>query len=847
MTRTIRPFALLFSHHVALACLCGFFIALSTLSGIAIAQNPVPLINQPLVPDAIAPGGAGFTLTVNGTGFVSGSVVKWNDSPRATTFVSQSRLTVHILSSDIAKPSTASLTVVNPTPGGGTSNVAFFEVTIASSAMVLTTSVLRAGVSPAAVAVGDFNGDGNLDMAVPNNASASVSILLGMGHGTFRPAVDYGLGFGSHHPNSAAVGDFNGDGKLDLVVANGGSNDVSVFLGNGDGTFGTPLQYGTNSDLDSVEPSSVTVGDFSRDGILDLAVANPGGLSVLLGNGDGTFKPFVIYAAGSTPFWVSAGDFNRDGKLDLVVANEGSNNISVLLGKGDGTFEAAVNYATRSQPASVAVGDFNADRKLDLAVTNLGSNSVSVFLGKGDGTFWSPVDYGAGSAPRWVTVGDVNGDGKLDLIAADSAVNGGTPGVSVLFGNGNGTFKSEVEYAVGSDPESVALGDFDGDGRIDMAVADMGNSSSQVFVLSASAIFADQLVGTTSPAHPVTLGNYGTQTLQISSIVASPIVFSQTNNCASSIPPGGYCTIDVTFAPTQRGPRTGTVSITDNAPDSPQKVYLAGAGTVVALDPPSLSFACSLNGNRCPPPPQPTTLTNTGSTALTISKITIAGQYFSETNNCPARLDPNKACTITVEFNPKSFGALNGTVFVFDNGGGSPQQVALSGTHTKRGTSTAARTALSMIQAAAVPAPTGPSQVGTQLMDLIDSSRDDQFLADGTKRELLVRFWYPASLAQGCMPAEYTPPAVWSYFSQLAKIPLPRVSTNSCMDAPITEGSHPVVVFTHGYTGTFTDYTFLAEDLASRGYGGEYRALARAQSDPFADRNQRLGRTPLPQ
>ena len=192
--------------------LASFLIALSALTGAANAQNPVPVINQPLVPDAIAPGSAGFTLTVNGTGFASGSVVKWNGGPRATTLVSKSRLKATVLSSDVAKAGTASITVVSPGPGGGISNVAFFEVTIASSAIVLTTSVLRSGVSPAAVAVGDFNRDGKLDLAVANNASASVSILLGKGHGMFKPAVDYGLGFGSHHPNSAAVGDFNGDG-----------------------------------------------------------------------------------------------------------------------------------------------------------------------------------------------------------------------------------------------------------------------------------------------------------------------------------------------------------------------------------------------------------------------------------------------------------------------------------------------------------------------------------------------------------------------------------------------------------------------------------------------------------
>jgi predicted dienelactone hydrolase len=171
-----------------------------------------------------------------------------------------------------------------------------------------------------------------------------------------------------------------------------------------------------------------------------------------------------------------------------------------------------------------------------------------------------------------------------------------------------------------------------------------------------------------------------------------------------------------------------------------------------------------------------------------------------------------------VRFNSQSLGTFNGAVSVSDNGGGSPQQVALSGTKTSHGMSLAALSALSTTQTAAVPSPTGPSSVGTRVVQMVDPLRDDPFLGNGTKRELLVRFWYPASITEGCDPAAYTSPAVWSYFSELAGFPLPDVRTNSCLDAPISTGPHPVVVFTHGYTGTFTDYTFLFEDLASRGY-----------------------------
>jgi dienelactone hydrolase len=332
--------------------------------------------------------------------------------------------------------------------------------------------------------------------------------------------------------------------------------------------------------------------------------------------------------------------------------------------------------------------------------------------------------------------------------------------------------------------------------------------------------FGRQLVGATSPAKSVKLTNDGTMTLDITSIVASGD-FSEKDNCGSSLAAGASCTISVTFTPTQIGTRTGTLSLTDNAPDSPQTAALSGRGTVVTLNPSSLSFHCHIFPHNCPPPSQTTTLTNTGSTTLSISSITITGSTaFSRTNNCGSSVVAKGSCTITVTFRALSRGTFSGAVSVSDNGGGSPQKVPLSGSVSiKTGAGAlAVRSAMASHSTAAVPSPTGPSHVGTRVMDLVDSTRDDPFPADGTNRELLVRFWYPASVTQGCEPAEYTAPAVWSYSSQLAGFPLPEVKTNSCLDAPITEGPHPVVVFTHGYTGTFTDYTFLFEDLASRGY-----------------------------
>jgi hypothetical protein len=196
-----------------------------------------------------------------------------------------------------------------------------------------------------------------------------------------------------------------------------------------------------------------------------------------------------------------------------------------------------------------------------------------------------------------------------------------------------------------------------------------------------SLTFATQLVGTTSPAQPVTLSNYGTMTLDITSIVASGD-YSEQDSCGSSLPPGGNCTIGVTFTPTLGGHRSGTVTITDNAPNSPQKIHLAGVGTVVKLDPPSLNFGAVRLGQKSSP--QNTTLTNTGSTALHITSVAITGRDagdFSQQNNCPdpGYLGAGKSCTIMVTFQPRLFGPRSAEVSLSDNGGGSPQLVGLSG------------------------------------------------------------------------------------------------------------------------------------------------------------------------
>ena len=456
--------------------------------------NPVPLVNQPLVPDATAPGGAGFTLTVTGAGFVRGARIMWNGSSRATTFVSDDKLTATISAQDIKVASTASVSVVNPGPGGGRSNVIFFPITNPTTSVHLVGSSFLTLYQPVQLAVGDFNRDGKLDLAVVNfdctfspvfrcKGSGLVSIFLGTGHGTFWLRRTFAVGLG---PTYAVVGDFNNDGKPDLATSNLGDNTVSILLGNGDGTFQPASAYAVGQ-----SPTALAAGDFNADGKLDLAVNNHDSdtLSILLGNGDGTLQTPVDYLTGVLPQGVAVGDYNGDGKLDLAINDLNCLNypacgpgiVSIFLGNGDGTFQTGIEYPTGPLPDSVNAADFNGDGILDLVTasgTYGSNNTVSVLLGNGDGTFQPNVDYTTGTAPSFVALGDYNGDGKIDMAVANQVSNT----VSILLGNGNGTFRPYIDFPAGTGANGIATGDFNSDGRLDLAVGDL-SSAKTVFIL----------------------------------------------------------------------------------------------------------------------------------------------------------------------------------------------------------------------------------------------------------------------------------------------------------------------------------------------------------------------------
>lgn len=647
-------------------------------------------------------------------------------------------------------------------PASPTGNVFFVDTSFGNT--VLATAALGAGVggngwlisqtpptgsNPVSEVAEDFNGDGIQDLAVIWSDSIyggpySVTILFGKGDGTFTTGPTVQPAGLQSYPTMIG-GDFNGDGKADLAMLSYNEPEISyvtVLPGNGDGTFGAPITsqvYAQPITGGDFIPGSLAAADFNGDGKLDLAVVgdyvSSGGVTILLGNGDGSFTAAGPNLDLNANFaLIATGDFNGDGIPDFVTPNYfGDGGPTVFLGKGDGTFTyKSATLPLDSGPTSVLVADFNGDGVLDLAFSDL--NGVEIALGNGDGTFTetaaSPIRVL--SELYSLTVGDFNHDGKVDIAGIDNY----NDQIVLLIGAGDGTFTvtptTPPVSQIWLGPFALVAADFNDDGAPDLAMLTKNVNTASILltvpaetatvtvngiapaepgthyvdasyagdhnygavisstipltgglppvVVSPNSLsFAKEAVGTTSPAKRVTLKNTTTATLYISSITPSGDFAISENTCGATLAEKKSCKVSITFTPMALGERTGTLTFTDNAANSPQTVSLSGTGIEPAtLTPASAVYAKQKIGTTSAA--KTFTLTNDQAVDLTGIAISTTGHFAVSATTCEASLNAKAKCKISVTFSPTETGTQTGQLIVQDSASNNPQTSNLTGT-----------------------------------------------------------------------------------------------------------------------------------------------------------------------
>jgi len=455
---------------------------------------PVPTITS-FSPSS---GPVGTSVTITGTNFdatPANNIVFFGATQATVTAATTTDLTVTVPTGATYQPITVLTNgllafsdapfVVTFTSDGTGIDVNSFEVKVD----------LASGLQPFSVSIGDLDGDGKADLAAVNFSSSTVSVFRNISTGTgsisYAAKVDFTTGL---QPVSVSIGDLDGDGKADLAVANLNNSTVSVFrntsTGAGSINYATKVDFTTGSD-----PRSVSIGDLDGDGKADLAVANQNSNTISVfrntstGAGSISYAAKIDFATATLPFSVSIGDLDGDGKADLAVANQQSNSVSVFrntsTGAGSISYASKVDFTTGSGPESVSIGDLDGDSKSELVVANATSNTVTVLrntsTGAGSISYATKVDFTTGSDPNYISIGDLDGDGKVDLAVANKI--SGTVSILRNTSTGPGTisYGAKVDFTTGSEPRSVSTGDLDGDGKADLAVASFGSNAVSVF------------------------------------------------------------------------------------------------------------------------------------------------------------------------------------------------------------------------------------------------------------------------------------------------------------------------------------------------------------------------------
>ena len=459
---------------------------LQTLQGIFGAQNPLASGNNlsALLPPVIVFGGgntvflatlpgatADFSRTLSVVRQAQRILLRVKDGEPGTLFIGDRfPISLALLSQSLVSP----LTQFNPNLAAG----AFPRTDFAT------------GASPAGVVAADFDGDGDIDLAVANQSDDTVSILLGRGNGSFAPRTDFAT---ADTPVALTAADFDGDGNLDLAVAADVAGVISLLRGNGDGTFETAVNLAAGAN-----PAAILSEDLDGDDVVDLVVANRSddNVSVYRGNGDGTFATRQNFVVGDAPVALAVGDFDNDGNLDLAVANQSADNVSVLIGNGDGTFATRTDFDAGDSPSSLAVGDFNGDGNLDLAVANQTDNTISVFNGDGSGGFATATTLDTGGGPRALLAADFNSDEVPDLVSANQQDNN----VSVFLSLRNGSFTPPLQLPTGNTPVALAAADVNEDNLPDLIVSNTASNTVTVTLNTSSLPVSSDAAPTAYPA-----------------------------------------------------------------------------------------------------------------------------------------------------------------------------------------------------------------------------------------------------------------------------------------------------------------------------------------------------------